>query len=435
MFRSKIFFIFGLLLYCLTRFSLTAGEIIFAQKEPLFSTRNGRTLGNLSLTVEVKSLDTNPKQFTLIVGDKNSEIIESDKKDKSIWIFSKKYTLNDLKKETKNQSFSLEAKNFREFEPLTESGIRFDMKNWEELNKQAQYTFYYDAAPGKTVSFKAHFYVASKDKKTINIEDEARVTITFTIPQPPPPPRETAQTSTTTPAQVVQQPSPIVKASKPAPQNEPAKTNLTERIEPQPESVQDNDKAEAEILKKLQQSLAEEFKKRTEDANLFITLKNKEITSLLEEIEQMSTNKKRKPSTIELDSLELVISELHKKVDLWDKGYTDILLKEESIQDKFLKFNADQIKATKLLAQVRAPKFSMRLQLTILGIVMALLMAIWLYFKKIMQPKLKIKQLQQLQMKEQQAQAQQKLPKRESQKKKEPETENKTNEENDYNTE
>jgi len=115
------------------------------------------------------------------------------------------------------------------------------------------------------------------------------------------------------------------------------------------QSEEDKKKKEEEDAKKLAQALEEERIQRTSDLNVFITVKNKEIASLLNEIEELSQNKKTTVKTF--DSLELVVNEMGKKVEYWDKGYTDILLKEEAIQDKFLKFVSDKTTALKMLAE------------------------------------------------------------------------------------
>jgi len=307
-------------------FFAAAGDIIFSSTETLFSTRTGRSLGELTLSVEVKSLDTKPKELYLIIGNKSGDIIEGTNGNKTLWIFNRDISLNEFKRELKNNDYSLDIKNFREFVSFSENDVQFEIKNWAEILKQTRYSFFTDAALGTEITLKLHFYTATKEKKKSTLDDDARITLTFRLPAT----------------------------------NKPASTNQPEAMKPSAgasqaqaqgaagQSEEDKKKKEEEEAKKLAEA---ERIQRTNDLNEFITVKNKEIASLLSEIEELSKNKKTTVKTY--DSLELVVNEMGKKVDYWDKGYADILLKEEAIQNKFLKFVSDKTVALKMLAEAK----------------------------------------------------------------------------------
>ena len=74
---------------------------------------------------------------------------------------------------------------------------------------------------------------------------------------------------------------------------------------------------------------------------------------LLNEIEQLPGKLSRKERAKKIDSLELVANEMKKRVDYYDTGYTDILLKQEAIQTKFTSFTSDHTTALKLLTEKR----------------------------------------------------------------------------------
>jgi len=305
-----------------------AGDIIFSSTETLYSTRTGRSLGELSLSVEVKSLDTNPKELYLIIGNKSGDIIEGTKDGKTLWIFNRDISLNEFKRELKNNDYTLDIKNFREFAAFSENDVKFEMKNWAEILKQTKYGFSTDAALGAEITLKLHCYTATKDKKKSTLDDDAVITLAFRLPA----------------------------TNKPAATNQPvaispsagASQAQAQAQEAAGQSEEEKKKKEEEEAKR--QAEAERIQ-RTNDLNEFITIRNKEIASLLNEIEELSKNKKSTVKTF--DSLELVVNEMGKKVDYWDKGYTDILLKEEAIQDKFMKFGTDKTVALKMLTEAK----------------------------------------------------------------------------------
>jgi hypothetical protein len=254
-----------------------------------------------------------------------------------LWLFNRAVTLNDLKRNVKNLDINIDAKNYRDFEAFNENNIKFELKAWDELRKQSRYLFFADdATVGKEVQLKLHFYIATVDKKKTTIDDDARVTLTFTVPQP------VAVTSAT--------------VSKNKAQASTEEISLTERavggnreLTPVEQAMEDK---EAES-RKLEQTQAAELAQRTDELNLFITVKNKEITLIVNEIETMPGVLNRKDKAKKIDSLELVVNELKKRVDLYDKGYTDILLKQETIQNKFTSFATDHTIAMKLLNEKR----------------------------------------------------------------------------------
>ena len=314
-------------------FSATAGDIIFSSKETLYSTRTGKSLGELSLSVEVKSLDTNPKEFYLVIGNRSGDIIEGTGTSRTLWIFNRNISLNEFKRELKNNDYSLDIKNFSEFVSFSENDVKFEMKNWAEILKQTKYTFFTDAALGTEITLKLHCYTATKEKKKSTLDDDARLTLVFRLPATNKP-AATGKQETISPSERV------------VPQVQGQETGQAEK-----DKKEEEEKKKEEEERKLAQAQEAERIQRTNDLNVFITTKNKEIASLLNEIEELSKDKKSTVKTF--DSLELVVNEMRKKVDYWDKGYTDILLKEEAIQDKFMKFGSDHTIALKMLAEAK----------------------------------------------------------------------------------
>ena len=321
-------------------FAATVGDIIHSSKETLYSTRNGKSLGEISLSIEVKSLDANQKEFYLIIGEKSGDII----KGKRLWIFNKKISLNEFKRQLKNNDNSLEIKDFREFVAFSENDIKFEIKNWAEITKQSKYAFSTNAALGEEVTLKLHYYTATKDKKKYTLDDDAVITLAFRLP------------ANNKPAGKPE----TINAAAGGSQAQGGGGGMSEEDQKKKEEEDAKKQAEAERIQ------------RTNDLDVFITVKNKEIASLLNEIEEFANDKK---STVKpFDSLELVVNEIAKKVDYWDKGYTDILLKEEAIQDKFMKFGTDRTIALKMIAEAKQERTGFPSWLLPVGVAAGILM-------------------------------------------------------------
>jgi hypothetical protein len=93
---------------------------------------------------------------------------------------------------------------------------------------------------------------------------------------------------------------------------------------------------------------------------------------------------------------------MRKKVEYWDKCYTDILLKEETIQDKFTKFGSEQTIALKRLAEMREKITSPKDLLQTIGIIAAGVMMFVMLLMQGLRPvmaKKKLKKMQEEQMK------------------------------------
>ena len=350
--RLLLFFLF----FPACCFFASAGDIIFSSRETLYSTRTGRSLGELALSVEVKSLNTYPAELYLIIGNENGDIIEGVNGSKTLWIFDRNITLNAFKRELKNNNHSLDINNFSAFVPLSGNDVKFEIKNWAEIVKQTKYVFYTVASLGSEVTLKLHFYTATKDKKKTTLDDDARVTLSFRL-----------AAAAKKPAAVAE----AISASVSAPQAQQGQGGGGP-------SDEDKKKKEEEDAKK--QAEAERIQ-RTNDLNVFITVKNKEMAAMLEEIEVLSKNKKTKVKTF--DSLELVVNEMGKKVAYWDKGYTDILLKEEAIQDKFMKFGTDQTIALKMLAAEKQSRTGMPDWLMPVGVGLGVFMFVFSFITQI----------------------------------------------------
>ena len=411
--RFKTIFLYIFLLYCPACFFMTASDIVLEKKETLYSTKNGRPIGDISLSIEAKSVDSNPKEFYLIIGDKNTDIVEGGKSNRSLWFFNRKITLNDLKKEVKSQDINLDAKGYRELEPLSDTGIKFEMRNWNELKRQTKYMFSVDAPIGREVILKLHFYVASADKKTTTIDDDARITVSFTVPSPES--LAAGQPRTASPAPTAQSPAQN-RTQSPSPNYSPQNdqggvVNLSETIGSQQQGMREDETSDADLQKQLQaQALAqaEELNKRKEEVDVLITVKNKEMASLLIDLEELVASKRKIPAK-ELDSIELVLSEMRKRVEFLDRGYTDVLLKDEAIQNKFTKFSSDQTVASKQLAEIRGKATSTKDLLMKIGIIAGVVMMFVMLLMQILRPflsKKKMAKLQAAQMKMMQGQSQ-----------------------------
>ena len=318
-------FILTLFLFCFCRFCFcnTTDGPVFAKKETLYSTKSGKSLGELSISVEAKSAGKNNNEWYLIIGSNNSEIIDSKGDDKSLWIFNKRTNANDLKKELKNKDYPIEVKDISQFMPFCENGIRFDIKDWEEVKRQTQLTFFLNASPGEKITLRLVFYYSSRDKKRTTIEDEAKVKLDFILPDPSKP-------SSSANA-----------AGSAAGRNDAGKDDdvisLTEKIDYDALKKEKEEKEKEESLNKEQ-----EEKDRGNKVNLvnaFITERNEDIASLQNEVNILLANQDNKVEEGKIDSFVIVLDELKKKVDYWEKGYTEILLTEISIHDKFAKFS------------------------------------------------------------------------------------------------
>jgi len=340
MFRLKIRFAFLLFLFSQVCFVLKADESFFTKTETLYSVKNGNSIGDLQFNIEIKSIDANPKAFYLIIGDKGNDIVGSGENMKTLWIFNKNVNASDLKKDLKSKDYPLDVKDIREFVPFCENGIRFDLKDWEEIKRQTKFPFYINASSGDKIALRLHFYIASKTKKRTIIEDEAKIKLEFTIPS-------------------------ALKEKK----QEGDVISLTERAGNL--SAEEIQKQQADSLKQAQEN---ERIQRTNAVNVFITEKNKEITSLLDEINRLASAKDAKISKNTIDSLGTVAEELRKKVDYWDKGYTDILLNDESLQDKFTKFNTDQSTISKKLENLSQQQAEKKNWMIYVGVGLGVLM-------------------------------------------------------------
>ena len=324
-FRSPVSVLLFMICFCHTGFCKTMGEPVFAKKETLYSTKSGSPIGEVLLSVEAKSADAKNNEWYIIIGDKNNNFFEAE--NKSMWIFNKKVNVYAFKKDMKNRDYPLEDKDFREFLAFSENEVRFNLRDWEELRKQTQISFNLNAKAGDKMSLRLVFYIASKDKKKTTIDDEARVKIDFVIP-------------------VLSE----IAAAKKAEANQGEELiSLTEKIDY--EAVEkNNEERRADSIK---QTEAEDRIHRITLLNSFITERNNEINSLRENVDVLLADKKNKVEALKIDSFETVVEELKKKVDYWEKGYTDILLTEEGIHDKFSKFGITHGITSKKLVELR----------------------------------------------------------------------------------
>ena len=353
-------------LFCPVFFYIATGEPVLKKKETLYSTKNGNPIGELSISIEAKNADPKNKEYYLIVGEKVNEIIDTKGDKKSLWVFNKKMSANELKKDFKNKDIQAEVKDIGEFTPFCENGIRFDLRDWEEIKRQTRLTFHITASPGEKMTLQLRFYVATKDKKKMVIDDEAKVKLEFVIPSAK---KEVVQGGNTQGGNKQEEKT-----------SEESLLSITEKLSA---DAAKRSERQADSLKQVQE---QERIVRTDQLNIFITEKNKEIISLQEEVNEMLANPKNKVAAGTIDSLEAVVGELRKKVDYWDKGYTDILLNDESLQDKFTKFSTDQMIASKRIAELRQQQSQKVNWLMYFGIGSGVLMLGGMLFMQIWNP-------------------------------------------------
>ena len=326
MYKSKIILVLLLLYQCRFCFCIVTGDPVFTKKETLYSTKSGSPIGDLTLSIEAKNADAKNNEWYLIIGDKSSNnIINSNDDSKTLWVFSKRVNANGFKRDLKNRDYPIEVRDLNEFAPFCENGIRFDLKEWEEIRKQTQLSFFINASPGQTVTLRLVFYTSSKDKKRTLIEDEAKVKIEFVVPDL----------------------ATLAKKNEAAQEGE--LISLTEKIDYEA-AAKIREEREADSLKLAE---TEEMGQRIILLNTFITERNNEMNYLHYEVNSLLIDKENKVSSIRIDSFEMVADELKKKVDYWEKGYTDILLTDESIHDKFTKFGTTHGLTSRKLVELR----------------------------------------------------------------------------------
>ena len=324
MYRTK--FIITLFLLCFAGycFGQTTQAPVFSKKETLYSTKNGAAIGDLLLSIEPKE----GNEWTLIIGDRGANFFDS-RTERTLWIFNQKVDANTLKRDLRNRDYPVEVKDLTEFSPFCENGIRFELKEWEELSRQTQVSFFINASAGQVVTLRFVFYSSSLDnRKRTTIDEEAKVRIDFTIPDP---------------ASIVQQQRAVQAAQ------EADLISLTEKID-------------YEAVAKQREAMREDSLLQAETANRgertaliisFISERNREISELQEEVNALLEDKKTKVSDSTLDSLVTIADEMKNRVDYWENGYSDILLTNEDIHDRFSKFRIAHTLTLKKLDELK----------------------------------------------------------------------------------
>jgi hypothetical protein len=328
---SVFLFIFCWL--CFTNTTQAQGTPVFSKKETLYSTKNGNAIGSLLLSIEPKNTTATNNEWVLTIGDRGANFFDS-RTERTLWIFSRRVTFNDFRRDMRNRDYAVEAKGITEFMPFCENGIRFELKDWEELRRQTQVSFFINASAGQQVTLRLVFYASTQDRRRTTIDEEAKVRIDFVVPD----------LSTL----AARRPNAPATASASAQEGE--LISLTERIDP----------AAAQALREAK--LAEEELAQAEGAtreqrmallNSFITERNREILELQEEVNALLADKNTKVDEFKIDSLELIADELKKKMDFWENGYTDILLTEEAMHDRYTRLRLSHTATTKKIIELR----------------------------------------------------------------------------------
>ena len=335
MYHSKI--IVTVFLVCFFRFCFgqTTEEPFYSKKETLYSTKSGLPIGDLLLSIEPKNYNANNSEWILTIGDRGEKFFDTQN-EKTLWIFNQKKNVNQFVKDLKNRDYSLEVKGIKELMPFSENGVPFDLKDWDELRKQTQTTFTAKASPGEKVTLRLVFYTATSDKKKTTITDEAKLRIIFEVP------KITAQG-------VVQpqQSNNVVTLERQATGGASGaqSSDTDEEIDPQILEAQRQDS----ILRA--EAATKEQRRALLDA--FIMERNKEIALLQNEVNALLDNTETIVKESTIDSLITVTGELKNKVDYWENGYSDILLADEAIHDKFSKFRIAHTLTLKKLDELK----------------------------------------------------------------------------------
>ena len=330
MFNSKT--ILTLFLLCFAGYGFGA-EPFFSKKETLFSTKNGNAIGEVLLSIAPQNATSANNEWLLIIGSQTGKIVEA-RTETTLWIFNNKTNANQLKRDLKNRDYPIEVKGLTEFMPFCENGIRFVLKEWDELRKQTQLSFFINASPGETVTLRLVFYSATSDKKRITIDDEAKVRLDFKIPDFSVSSNQTQQTGnrSTQGGEVI---------------------SLTEQISPEAAAAVAVKLLEVQREDSIAQAAAADRKQRITLLNSFISERNREIGLFQEDVNVLLEDKKTKVGESTIDSLSTIADEMKNRVDYWETGYSDILLTEEALHDKFSKFRVAHTLTAKKIDELR----------------------------------------------------------------------------------
>jgi len=309
----------------------------------LFSTKTGKVIGEVLLSIAPKSATPGNNEWILIIGEQGGKFVDA-RNETTLWIFNKKTNTDQFKKDLKNKDYPVEVKGIREFLPFCENGIRFAIRDWDELRKQTQVSFFLNATTGDKMTLRLVFYTASSDKKKTNIDDEAKVKIEFVVPD------------LTSYANQTRQGGSAGKSGGGGGgggAQDGEVISLTEKIDP--EAV-----AAAKLIAQREDSLAQaeaaNKEQRTALLNSFITERNLEISLFQEDVNVLLADNKDNKTKIDestIDSLSTIASEMKNRVDYWENGYSDILLTEEAIHDKFSKFRVTHALTTKKIEDLK----------------------------------------------------------------------------------
>ena len=339
MFKSKIILpLLILLCFIEAGFSQAYQEPFFSKKETFYSTKNGNAIGEVLLSIAPKTAATSNNEWVLIIGSPTGKIIET-RTETTLWIFNNKTNVNQFKKDLKSKDYPVEVKGFNEFAPFCENGIRFTLKEWDELRKQSQLSFYLNASPGEKVTLRLVFYTATSDKKRITIDNEAKVRIEFEIPDLSAAGNNQARRTGGGGGGGGAQGGEVI--------------SLTEQITPEARAA-----AAAKLLEDQDEDDLEggdpaDRGQRIALLNAFITERQREMTLFQGDVNALLEDKSTKVSESTIDSLSTIANELKNRVDYWENGYSDILLTEESIHEKFSKFRVAHTLTVKKISELK----------------------------------------------------------------------------------
>ena len=353
--KSK--FIVSLLLLCFLE--VAAEEPILSKKETLFSTKNGNAIGEVQLSIAPKSASPFNKEWVLIIGSQGGKLVEA-RNETTLWIFNQKMNVGRFKKDLKNQDYPVEVKGFNDFIPFSENDIRFLLKDWEEIRKQTMIPFMVNASAGEKVTLRLVFYTATTEKKHITIDDEAKVKLEFEIPDF----SKQANQSRRNDGSGSNSSSKGGGSGPVGPggggrgggggAHDGETISLTEKISPEATAAAAAKLNEEHRADSLAKAEAANKVQRIALLNTFISERNREITEFQNDINVLLADETTmKVNEMTIDSLSTIANEMKNKVDYWEHGYSDILLSDEAIHDKFSKFRIAHALTVKKIEELK----------------------------------------------------------------------------------
>ena len=333
-----------------------SGESFFTKEETLFSSRTGKPLANLILSVS--SQPDNPGEYVLNISNTQSSNIQS------IWIFEQRTSAELLKKSDP----SIEVQNINEFSAFCGSReVRFELTKWRKITTSLKVPFSTTVSEGKDIKLRLYFYAASQKKKKTIIEDEAFIGLEFTLSSQAGKENEKSNENSSTTLRV--------------------DTSLGSARVLTPEEIEEKARQREDSIKQVE----------IQELNSFISKKNEEIDALLLSTYKL-TDSKRTIGKGTVDSLETIANQLKEEVDFQKSGAGNLIPKEKGLMQQFVSFSTKHTEALKKIGELRKKEPNW---LIYIGAGMGILLLGGMLFMQIWNP-IKLKRQQKKQQQEQQ---------------------------------